>query len=40
MRIQRLLNPRLNKNKLNKVSYFGDCQFDKASKTLMINNIQ
>ena len=40
MRIQRLLNPRLNKNKPNKVSYFGDCQFDNASKTLMINNIR
>ena len=39
MRIQKLLNPRLNKNKISKVSYFGDYQFDDATKTLKLNNI-
>jgi two-component system phosphate regulon response regulator OmpR len=34
MRIKKLLNPRLNKNKVNKVAYFGEYIFDVATKVL------
>jgi len=34
MRIKKLLNPRLNKNKVNKVAYFGEYIFDTATKVL------
>jgi DNA-binding response OmpR family regulator len=34
MRIKKLLNPRLNKNKVNKVAYFGEYIFDAARKVL------
>ena len=34
MRIKKLLNPRLNKNKVNKVAYFGEYIFDAATKVL------
>ena len=34
MRIKKLLNPRLNKNKVNKVAYFGEYIFDDATKVL------
>ena len=34
MRIKKLLNPRLNKNKVNKVAYFGEYIFDAVTKVL------
>ena len=34
MRIKKLLNPRLNKNKVNKVAYFGEYIFDATTKVL------
>ena len=34
MRIKKLLNPRLNKNKVNKIAYFGEYNFDTATKVL------
>ena len=34
MRIKKLLNPSLNKNKVNKVAYFGEYIFDTATKVL------
>ena len=34
MRIKKLLNPRLNKNKVNKVAYFGEYIFDAGRKVL------
>ena len=37
MRINKLLNPRFNKNKLNKISYFGDFMFDTTTKLLNSN---
>ena len=38
MRIKKLLNPRLNKNKTNKPSYFGEYIFDAATKVLKNND--
>ena len=38
MRIKKLLNPRLNKNKINKLSYFGEYIFDAATKVLKNND--
>ena len=38
MRIKKLLNPRLNKNKINKLSYFGEYIFDTATKVLKNND--
>ena len=38
MRIKKLLNPRLNKNKINKQSYFGEYIFDAATKVLKNND--
>ena len=38
MRIKKLLNPRLNKNKINKQSYFGEFIFDAATKVLKNND--
>ena len=34
MRIKKLLNPRLNKNRVNKVAYFGEYTFDATTKIL------
>ena len=39
MRIKKLLNPRLNKNKINKLSYFGQYIFDVATKVLKNNDM-
>jgi len=38
MRIKKLLNPRLNKNKINKPSYFGEYIFDATTKVLKNND--
>jgi len=38
MRIKKLLNPRLNKNKVNKISYFGEYMFDATTKVLKNND--
>ena len=38
MRIKKLLNPRLNRNKTNKPSYFGEYIFDAATKVLKNND--
>ena len=38
MRIKKLLNPRLNRNKTNKPSYFGEYIFDAAKKVLKNND--
>ena len=38
MRIKKLLNPRLNKHKINKPSYFGEYIFDATTKVLKNND--
>ena len=38
MRIKKLLNPRLNKNKINKLAYFGEYIFDATTKVLKNND--